>query len=282
MDDIDVNLCSHLVYATADLDPINYIIKSHDPHLDLPDNNGLDNYHKFTALKRKKPGLKTLLGIHGWNDAKGTFKYSDLLASSISREKLIKKIIPDLKSYQFDGVSFDWAYPSSHQEDIKNFTVFIKEMYAAFKQHDLLLMTTVGADEIDSRNAYDIPTLARSVDFLHLMAYDFHGFWESQADHHAPLYKRNSDTNNYNVDYTVFYWINEGAPPEKLVLGIPLYGRSFTLGSRTGEKRPPIPASGPGIKGNITRVQGFLSYLEISSKIKEGWTVDSVSHKKYR
>lgn len=32
-----------------------------------------------------------------------------------------------------------------------------------------------------------------------------------------------------NVEYTLAYLIKKGAKPEKTVLGVPLYGRAFTL-----------------------------------------------------
>ena len=32
-----------------------------------------------------------------------------------------------------------------------------------------------------------------------------------------------------NVEYTLSYLIKKGAKPEKTVLGVPLYGRAFTL-----------------------------------------------------
>lgn len=282
MDDIDVSVCSHLVYAFAILDSTNYTIKSHDSYLDLPDNNGLDNYRRFTSLKQRKTGLKTLLAIGGWTDSRGSFKYSDLVASSVYRQGFITHVIPFLQTYQFDGLDLDWEYPAYHDggrpQDKANFATFVQELKMAFQPHNLLLTAAVAAPENLATKAYDIPTLAHYLDYIHLMTYDFHGSWEPQADHHSPLYKRNSEVNNLNANFTVSYWINEGAPPDKLVLGVPLYGRSFTLS--TGQTTPPAPASGPGTAGDILHQAGYLSYLEICSEVQEGWTVVSVSHMK--
>ena len=57
------------------------------------------------------------------------------------------------------------------------------------------------------------------------------------------------------------YWINKGMPVEKVVMGIPMYGRSSTLAS--AENTLGDPASGPGAAGPITKFSGFLAYHEI-------------------
>lgn len=70
------------------------------------------------------------------------------------------------------------------------------------------------------------------------------------------------------------YWIGQGAPSRKLVMGMPLYGQSFTLG--TNWDTPPaliankdktglnVPARAGGQAGEFTKAQGFLAYYEVS------------------
>ena len=72
-----------------------------------------------------------------------------------------------------------------------------------------------------------MPILNERLDFINLMTYDLHGAgWEpTVADHHAPLYRRSSDTVNLNVNSSVNYWISKGASAAKIVMGIPLYGQ---------------------------------------------------------
>lgn len=61
---------------------------------------------------------------------------------------------------------------------------------------------------------------------------------------------------------TVSYYISQGAIPEKLVLGIPVFGRSFTL-ANANETEIGANAQGPGDVGEITGEAGFLSFLEV-------------------
>lgn len=104
------------------------------------------------------------------------------------------------------------------------------------------------------------------LDFINLLSFDFHGSWEKPlvTGHNSPLRKGQLDrgtTSYYNVEYAVGYWLNKGMPAEKVVMGIPTYGRSFTLAS--AETAVGAPASGPGAAGPITESSGFLAYYEI-------------------
>lgn len=74
-------------------------------------------------------------------------------------------------------------------------------------------------------------------------------------------------------DYTMRYWIKLGAPAKKLVMGMPLYGQSFTLADAKNNGLN-AKAPGPGQAGEFTRAAGFLAYYEICDRIfNKGWTV---------
>lgn len=64
------------------------------------------------------------------------------------------------------------------------------------------------------------------------------------------------------------FYLNEGAERSKLVLGIPTYGRSYTL---LNEESTDIgaPSDGPGAQGDATREKGYLAYYEVSSSRSE-------------
>jgi len=72
----------------------------------------------------------------------------------------------------------------------------------------------------------------KHLDFVHVMCYDYHGKWDRKTGHNAPLQPRPDEQSqdlHLNVKYTIDYLIKRGAKPEKTVLGIPLYGRAFSL-----------------------------------------------------
>jgi len=58
------------------------------------------------------------------------------------------------------------------------------------------------------------------------------------------------------------YWAEKGADKRKLIMGMPMYGQTFTLNSPTpnGLKAP----AGKGIAGEFTKQEGFNAYYEVN------------------
>ena len=79
---------------------------------------------------------------------------------------------------------------------------------------------------------YDVRRLSLSVDFFNLMTYDLRGPWDGSVDHHSPLVPRTTDTylhKGLNTRDGVVNYVRAGAPKHKIVVGVPFYGRTFTL-----------------------------------------------------
>ena len=68
-------------------------------------------------------------------------------------------------------------------------------------------------------------------------------------------------------DSVLQYYLSRGAPRSKLIVGIPLYGQSFTTSSPPRQYRE--DTAGPGKPGTWTKQRGMLAYYEICSK---GWS----------
>ncbi|KAK4337090.1 hypothetical protein RND71_044191 [Anisodus tanguticus] len=99
--------------------------------------------------------------------------------------------------------------------------------------------------------------------------------WEQTVGHNSPLFALNG-ANNYHkkltVDYSVSEWHRRGANKEKLVVGMPTYGRTFTLptGNLTDIGAPALKGGNPG---QFTKETGFLSFFEICDLLKMGATL---------
>lgn len=57
-------------------------------------------------------------------------------------------------------------------------------------------------------------------------------------------------------------WLQKGTPANKLILGMPTYGRSFTLASSL-DTGVGAPATGPGAPGPFTKEAGLLAFYEV-------------------
>ncbi|KAM0026199.1 putative chitinase [Helianthus debilis subsp. tardiflorus] len=82
------------------------------------------------------------------------------------------------------------------------------------------------------------------------MCYDYHGSWDLTATGaQAALYDPNS---NVSTSYGLHSWIKAKIRREKLVMGLPLYGRTWQLKdpSLYGIGAPAVDV-GPGIQGQL-------------------------------
>jgi hypothetical protein len=64
-------------------------------------------------------------------------------------------------------------------------------------------------------------------------------------------------------DFGIAIWLKNGAPAHKLVLGIPLFARTFLL-AHMDQNKLHSPTIGNGTEGVFTRSAGFLSYFEVN------------------
>ncbi|XP_022252485.1 probable chitinase 10 [Limulus polyphemus] len=281
-DNINPYLCTHLIYAFAGFGK-DYELKPFDSYNDIEQGN----YRKFVGLKRYNQDLKTMIAIGGWNE--GSKRFSKLVADSSTREKFIQSTIRYLRQNRFNGLDLDWEYPGSRDgssyDDRKGYALLIKELREAFDEESnsrgkerLILSVAVpaGKDYID--NGYDVPEISRYVDFINVLTYDYHTAYEGVVNHHAPLHKtpdvgRWDERDRLNVNWTINYYLELGAPRHKLIVGVPTYGRSFTLLDPL-DNRIEAPADGPGEKGPSTKEKGYLAYNEICQGIlKDNWEV---------
>lgn len=61
------------------------------------------------------------------------------------------------------------------------------------------------------------------------MGYDYSGAWDKAAGHQANLYRDDAhpDATPFNTDGVIKDYVAAGVPSDKIVLGMPLYGRAF-------------------------------------------------------
>ncbi|XP_072391421.1 chitinase-like protein Idgf4 [Diabrotica undecimpunctata] len=291
--------CTHLLYGYAAIDDNTYKLVPMNEQFDVIK----ENYRHITDLKKTHPKLKVLLSVGGNEDISGSGdekneKYRKILESTAHRLSFVNSAYTLLKAYGFDGLDLAWEFPETKPKKIKSgikklwssikttiagehvvdensqqhreqFVALVKELKNALKADNMQLSLTV-LPNINSTVYYDPRNLAPYLDFIILHAFDFYtpSRNEELADFPAPLYELIDRRGDENIDAWVKYWLSNGTPSKKLLLGIPTYGRTWHLkGAAKVDEFPITDLNGPGDAGPLTKEAGLLSYPEICNKV---------------
>ncbi|KMJ60524.1 glycoside hydrolase family 18 [Bacillus sp. LL01] len=226
--DIDASKLTHINYAFANI--------SDDRKIAVGDTaTDYENFKQLQMLKEKHPHVKTLISVGGWTWSRN---FSDVALTEAARETFAESVRQFILKYGFDGVDLDWEYPVSggHPDnknrpgDKRNYTLLIKKIRETLDNQseidgkEYLLTIAAGASKGHAANM-ELAELQRYVNYIQLMTYDIHGEWDAVTGLNAPLYQ-NADS-SWSVRDGVETYINSGVPSEKLVMGLPFYGRAF-------------------------------------------------------
>lgn len=192
------------------------------------------NFLKLQELKKRNPELKLLVSIGGWTHSKG---FSDAVLTPESRKKLTASGIDFLLKYNLDGLDFDWEYPGYpgdnnpyRPEDKENFVAMLKSFREALdsvgnlnEKHYLSTIASGGFRAYLEAN--NMAEAQQYLDFINIMAYDFYTAGDEKTGHHANLFPNGAK--GRSAQTTVEEHTEFGVPAEKIVLGVPFYGRMW-------------------------------------------------------
>jgi chitinase len=189
---------------------------------------------KLHTLKKVNDSLKILISVGGWG---WSGDFSNAVLTEKSREVFANSAITFMQKHELDGIDLDWEYPGQvgagnifRPEDKENFTFILKllrkklDSLATPKEKYLLTIAT-GANQ----NYLDHTNMGEAQNYLdfNIMTYDFYTGESNETGHHANLFKSDVDTtaNPRSVNSAVQQHLKAGVPAEKIVVGVPFYGR---------------------------------------------------------
>ncbi|TXG60796.1 hypothetical protein EZV62_012159 [Acer yangbiense] len=212
-----------------------------------------------TTLRHKNPPVKTFFSIGGGGSDSTIF--TRLASEAGSRKVFIDSSLEVARKFGFDGLDLDWEFPESPKEmqDLgrlfDEWRLAIDNEAKSTGQAPLLLTAAMyfSVDFFISEvyRKYPVDSISRNLDWINAMCFDYHGSWDtSLTGAHAALYDPKS---NLSTSYGLKSWLQAGVPSSKLVMGLPLYGRSWTLkDAKLHRIGSPGVGVGPGDMGFLT------------------------------
>jgi chitinase len=214
-----------------------------------------ENFKLLAGLRQKHPHLKILVSVGGWTWSKA---FSDAALTADSRKVFVESAVAFVHRHDLDGFDVDWEYPGMvgdgnvfRPEDKQNFTALMADLRFALDQEGKarkrhLFLTFAAGASSEFLEHTEMAKVQASVDFVNLMTYDFRESGDGgEAGHHANLYPNPADPRQASADRQVREFLAAGVPPGKLVLGVPFYGRAWSVTSaeNRGLYQPAKPTS---------------------------------------
>lgn len=233
-------------YAFADINTENGSVVSSDTYADLEKHYSTDSWSEtgnnaygcvkqLYLLKQQDRSLKVILSIGGWTYSP---KFSTVAADTTLRGNFVSSAVQLVTDWGFDGVDIDWEFnaytPASG--DAQNFVLLLQELRTAFDEWAAshapgyhFLVTVASPAGPATYEQLELGDMAEYVDSWNLMSYDYAGSWSDNSGHQANIYfdSSNMDATPYSTDQAVKAYLASGIAPSSIILGLPLYGRSF-------------------------------------------------------
>ncbi|WP_082447195.1 glycosyl hydrolase family 18 protein [Flavobacterium sp. KJJ] len=231
------------------------------------------NFYDLMKLKQKYPHLKILISVGGWTKGQDL---SPIAASPVARAALAADMANFIVTYPFiDGFDIDWEYPLSggtdgtevingapippqkySPDDNKNLVYLLKAMRQAMPNK--LISIAAGNNVRNVAKQYLGPgnraqygmteDISTYCDYITYFGYDFGGNWYDKTCYNAPLYASGNTndplygaTQSESLDELTNQYLNVvGFPANKLIMGLPFYGKKFDHVANNGTN-PNLP-----------------------------------------
>ncbi|KAK1832603.1 glycoside hydrolase superfamily [Podospora conica] len=210
-----------------------------------PGSNVYGIMKQLYLLKKANRQLKSQLSIGGatWSD-----NFAPAAATAANRERFAKTAVKLVADLGLDGLDIDWEFPKT-EADAENYVLLLKAIRKELDAYSTksancyrFLLTIASSAGPKTYGLQPLGALADTIDWFNLMAYDYAGAWGGTAAHQANLYPSGDElTTPFSTQVAIDDYLASGVPSDKIVLGLPLYGRAFTDTNGLGTRFDSVP-----------------------------------------
>ncbi len=219
------------------------------------------NMGNLETLKANYPNVKVLISVGGWSMS---WIFSKIFANPTTRTTFVNSAVEFVISHGFDGIDIDWEYPGiqgigfnyvDSVNDPTNLALTLQQLRSQFQSQDpsktYELTVSMGTNPAVISN---YQTVVPYVDYIMAMCYDYAGTW-GNGGHLAGLYfsPESGMDPEFNVDSAITNILAIGVPPNKIIMGCPLYGRGWATIVPT---YPNLPLFGTSTAGAANTYSG--------------------------
>lgn len=261
---------THLAYFSLTLDADGNFVTSNDGELDmgLLRLNSDDFVLISNELTNNNKKIELVISQFNYDDIK------NFLNSQSAQDNFIQSLDSAFLAFPFSGVNIDMETSGSTDEKMRqNLTDFMIKLrkHLDEKYNNVQLSIDMYAGAADNQQLWNVKDLVPYVDYIVVMAYDFHRSSSSVAGPVAPLFGGkdlwDGDINHYLQAFL------EIVPSEKILLGIPFYGYEWQTTSRDSQSHT-FPDS-----GSTASYQRVLELIDKKDElqVQEQWSEEALS-----
>lgn len=209
----DPRMFTHLIYSFLKINDTNDGIVIRYPK----------KLQSLVDLKKENPDLKVMVSIGG--DKAGGF--SEMAGNKKKRKAFVKELSHLVDSLGLDGVDLDWEFPTlaiggkaANKKDDKNYALLAKEIREAIgKDKWISYYSNNSGKWIDHKK------MMPYVDYVHVSGYNLAVPKEGQRGLHQSQLYPSKKLGDWCVSKSIERHIDLGVPKEKILMGIPFFGR---------------------------------------------------------
>ncbi|MGM8215940.1 glycosyl hydrolase family 18 protein [Bacillaceae bacterium W0354] len=185
-----------------------------------------------------------------------------------NREQLARDIAAAIEKYNLDGVNVDIeGLNQNYKDEHTDFIRRLREYIPNHKEVSVAVAANPNNWKTGWHGFYDYKALSDYADYLMIMAYD--ESWESPESPIVPV------SSISFFERSVQYAIDQGVPRDKIVVGLPFYGRMWKMDGPTTEGKV---LTGFGISINrieplVAKYNGGIQYDERTQSAKATFTI---------